>query len=199
MVHALNTFFYFGNVELSVKFPLSLHAAGALLKKQEAPITLLSNFEKKNVKYRGEIFQIISIKVIFCNWTGIKSLKQKDCLILSRSTSRNLSMHSNKMRRINKIWTFKKDSVLKCCVSPLKFQCTTIVSQPLVVFVGKEYKICHNFLCRDATRWIVELEQFFKTVCTCRSPPYVVLTSQGKITDTLQMIFTEYCEKRQEP
>jgi len=135
MVHALNTFFCFGNVELSVKFPLSLHAAGALLKKQEAPITLLSNFEKKKTEYRGEIFQIISIKVIFCNWTGIKSLKQKDCLILSRSTSRNLSMHSNKMRRINKIWTFKKYSVLKCCVSPLKFQCK-IVSQTFVVFVG---------------------------------------------------------------
>lgn len=140
--------------------------------------------KKKRVIYRGEIFQIISIKVIFCNWTGIKSLKQKDCLILSRSTSRNLSMHSNKMRRINKIWTFKKYSVLKCCVSPLKFQCK-IVSQTFVVFVGKEYKICRNFLCRDATQWIVELELFFTTVCTCRSPPYVVLTNQGKITDTL--------------
>ena len=58
LVHALNTFFYFGNVELSVKFPLSLHAAGALLKKQEAPITLLSNFEKKTCNIEVKSFKL---------------------------------------------------------------------------------------------------------------------------------------------
>lgn len=51
-------FFYFGNVELSVKFSLSLHAAGALLKKQEAPITLLSNFEKKTCNIEVKSFKL---------------------------------------------------------------------------------------------------------------------------------------------